>query len=70
MIEKTIGIITESLELVVANPVPAKFIAFAYIKNERTNNNPNPQPKTRVSIEKDFDSVKSKIVRAITEATR
>jgi len=48
IIEKMIGIITDNLELVVARPVPAKLIAFAYAKKDKTNNRPSTDPKIKV----------------------
>jgi hypothetical protein len=70
MIERRMGIITDSLEDVVAKPVPAKLIALANAKKERTNNNPSPAPNINVCKENNFDSLNIKNVKAIKEAIR
>lgn len=44
IIESIIGMITDNLELVIANPVPARLIANANKKNVMTNKNPSPAP--------------------------
>ena len=70
IIENRMGIITDNRELVVANPVPAKFIALANAMKESTNINPSPTPKIIVWKENSFAPSDKSSIKLIDDAVR
>ena len=65
-----IGIITDNLELVIANPVPACLIAKARAKKVMTNRNPSAAPNNSVWNENFAEGLISSNINAIKDATR